>query len=319
MKKVLASALAAAVAIGAADLFKSAEARHLLVIGGGSETGVYYQVAVNICKLVTEMLRDHACKGQPALGSVANIKAMSQGYLDFAVIQSDHNWQAYKGEKDWKGNQYPGLRSVFSLYPETVMLVTRADSGIKSVADLRGKRVNIGNRGSGHRANAEDILRIYGINWRDDISIRELAPQDAARALGRGNIDALFYTVGNPWDGGIALAEDVKIRMIPIDAPGIKKHVADHPYYMVTAIPGGMYKGVDEAVPTYAVKATFVTSDGEPEDVVYNVVKIVFDNLDRFRTMHPAFASIQPQEMLKGLSAPLHPGAVRYYKEKGWM
>lgn len=319
MKKVLVPALAAALAIGTVGLFESAEARHLPVIGGGSETGVYYQVAVDICKLVTEKLRGHPCKGQPALGSVANIKAMSQGYLDFAVIQSDHKWESYRGERNWKGNQYPGLLSVFSLYPETVMLVTRAESGIKSVADLRGKRVNIGSRGSGHRANAEDILRIYGIDWRDDVSVRELASHDAARDLGRRRIDALFYTVGKPWDGGIALAEDVNIRMIPIDAPDITKFVGDHPYYIMTAIPGGMYKGVDKAVPTYAVRATFVTSDKEPEEVVYNVVKIVFENLDRFRTMHPAFVSIQPQEMLKGLSAPLHPGAIRYYKEEGWM
>ena len=320
MKKILASALAVAVAVGAADLLESAQARKLLVIGGGSERGVYYQVAVNVCKLVNEKLggQGYDCKGQPAPGSVGNIKAMSQGYLDFAVVQSDHNAQAYNGEKDWKGKPVKGLRSVFSLYPETVMLVTRADSGITSVTDLRGKRVNIGNPGSGTRQNAQDTLRIYGIDRKADISGRELEPKEAAQALSRGKVDAFFYTVGNPWDGGIELAKDTKIRMIPIEAPGIQKFVADNPYYVVAAIPGGIYKGVDKDVPTFAVKATFVTSDREPDDVVYNVVKTVFENLDRFRTMHPAFRSLQPQEMLKGLSAPLHPGAVRYYKEKGW-
>ncbi|MGH7423476.1 MAG: TAXI family TRAP transporter solute-binding subunit, partial [Candidatus Methylomirabilales bacterium] len=253
------------------------------------------------------------------LGSVVNIKAMSQGYLDFAVVQSDHNGQAYNGEENWKGKPVKGLRSVFSIYPETVMLVTRADTGITAVTDLRGKRVNLGNPGSGYRANAEDVLRIYGIDRKADISGRELDPQEAARDLSRGKIDAFFYTVGNPWDGGIQLAKDTRIRMVPIDAPGIKKFVADHPYYVVAAIPGGIYKGVDKDVPTFAVKATLVTSDRQPEEVVYNVVKTVFENLDRFRAMHPAFRSLQPQEMLKGLSAPLHPGALRYYKEKGWM
>ena len=319
MKKILAPALAVAVAVGTADVLESAQARKPLVIAGGAETGVYYQVAVDVCKLVNEKLGDqgYQCKGQRALGSVVNIKAMSQGYLDFAVVQSDHNAQAYNGEKDWKGRPYKGLRSVFSIYPETVMLVTRADAGITSVTDLRGKRVNIGNPGSGYRENAEDTLRIYGID-RKDISERELEPQEAARALRGGKIDAFFYTVGNPWDGGIQLAKDTKIRMVPIDAPGIKKFVADNPYYVVAAIPGGIYTGVDKDVPTFAVKATFVTSDKESEEVVYNVVKTVFENLDRFRTMHPAFRSLQPQEMLKGLSAPLHPGALRYYKEKGW-
>jgi hypothetical protein len=320
MKKVLASALVVAAAIGTADLLESAQARKLLVIGGGAETGVYYQVAVNVCKLVNEKLggQGYDCKGQPSLGSVANIKAMSQGYLDFALAQSDVNWEAYNGQKNWKGKPVKGLRSVFSVYPETVMLVTRADTGITSVTDLRGKRVNLGNPGLATRENAEDTLRIYGIDTREDISGRDLELKEAARALSRGKIDAFFYTVGNPWDGGIQLAKDTKIRMIPIDAPAIKKFVADNPYYVLAAIPGGIYKGVDKDVATFAVKATFVTSDKEPDDVVYNVVKTVFENLDRFRTMHPAFRSVQPQEMLKGLSAPLHPGALRYYKEKGW-
>jgi uncharacterized protein len=311
---------AAAAGIGGSEGPADAAKKMFVVIGGGSEKGVYYQVAVNICKLVNEKLgQGYDCKGQPALGSAVNIKALSRGYLDFAVVQSDHNWQAYNGEKDWKGKPYKGLRSVFSLYPETVMLVTRADTGITSVTDLRGKRVNIGNPGSGYRGNAEDTLRIYGIDRREDISARELGPQEAAQALWRGKIDAFFYTVGNPWDGGIALAEDVKIRMIPIDAPGIKKFVADNPYYVVAVIPGGIYIGVDKDVPTYAVTATFVTREEEPEEVVYNFVKTVFENLDRFRTMHPAFRSLQPQGMLKGLPVPLHPGALRFYKEKGWM
>lgn len=320
MKRVLAPALAVAVVLCTADLLQSAQARQLLVIGGGSEKGVYYQVAVNICKLVNEKLggQGYVCKGQPSQGSVVNIRAISQGYLDFAVVQSDVKWEAYSGEKGWKGKPYKGLRSVFSVYPETVMLVARADAGITSVTDLRGKRVNIGNPGSGTRENAEDTLRLYGINTRKDISGRELEPQDAARALSRGKIDAFFYTVGNPWDGGIELAKQTNIRMIPIDAPAIKKFVADNPYYVVAAIPGGIYKGVDKDVPTFAVKATFVTRDGEPEEVVYHVVKTVFDNLDRFRTMNPAFRSLQPQEMLKALSAPLHPGALRYYTERGW-
>ena len=249
MKKVVALAFAVAVAVGTTNLLESAQARKLLVIGGGSERGGYYQVAVNVCKLVNEKLggQGYDCKGQPAPGSVGNIKALSQGYLDFAVAQSDHNAQAYNGEKNWKGKPVKGLRSVFSLYPETVMLVARADTGITAVTDLRGKRVNIGNPGSGTRENAEDVLRIYGID-RNDISGRELEPKEAAQALSRGGIDAFFYTVGNPWDGGIQLAKDTKIRMIPIDAPGIKKFVADHPYYVVAAIPGishGIEEGVD--------------------------------------------------------------------------
>ncbi len=306
--------------IGGSDSPGDAAEKEYLVIAGGSEAGIYYQVALDICKLVNEKLGSHGytCRGQPAHGSVLNIKAMKRGWLDFAVIQSDQHWQAYNGEREWKDQPVTGLRSVFSIHPETVMLVTRADSGITSVTDIRGKRVNIGNEGSGQRENAKDVLRIYGIDI-EDISYRELEAHEAVRALRKGKIDAFFYTIGNPWPGGVELARSTKIRMIPIDAPEIKKLVDAHPYCVHTAIPGGVYEGVDTDVPTYAVKATLVTSEKVSEKVVYNVVKTIFDNLDRFRTMHPAFATLQPQDMLQALSAPLHPGAIRYYKEKGWM
>ena len=320
MKKMLiAPALVVSVALGTASTTAQA-AKEYIVIAGGSRAGIYYQVALDICTLVNEKLGSdgYSCKGQPAQGSVLNIRAMKRGWLDFAVIQSDSNWFAYNGEKNWKDKPYKGLRSVFSIYPETVMLVTRADAGITSVADLRGKRVNIGNSGSGTRDNAVDVLRVYGIGW-SDFSDRELETDEAIRALRRGKIDAFFYTVGNPWPGGVDLARSTKIRMIPINAPEIEKLVTAHPYCVHTAIPGGMYQGVDTDVPTYAMKATLVTNEKISEEVVYNVVKTVFDNLDRFRTMHPAFATLQPQDMLQALSAPLHPGAVRYYKEKGWM
>ena len=321
-KKTLALVIAAVVAAGiagSAGPANSAQTR-FLVMGGGLETGVYYQVVLGVCKLVNEKLgsQGYKCVGNQALGSVLNIKSLWANILDFGVVQSDHNWQAYNGKEKWKGRPYEGLRSVFSIHPETVMLVARADAGITAVPDLRGKRVNMGNPGSGTRENAVDVLRIYGMGW-SDISDRELEPQEAARALRRGKIDAFFFTVGNPWGKGQKLAKRVKIRMVPIDSPGIKQFVADKPYYVITAIPGGIYSGVDKDVPTFGVKATLVTSEKQSEEKVYNVVKTVFENLDRFRKMHPAFASIQPEDMLTGLSAPLHPGALRYYKEKGWM
>ncbi len=321
-KKTLALVIAAVVAAGiagSAGPANSAQTR-FLVMGGGLETGVYYQVVLGVCKLVNEKLgsQGYKCVGNQALGSVLNIKSLWANILDFGVVQSDHNWQAYNGKEKWKGRPYEGLRSVFSIHAETVMLVARADAGITSVRDLRGKRVNMGNPGSGTRKNAVDVLRIYGMGW-SDISDRELEPQEAARALRKGKIDAFFFTVGNPWGKGQKLAKRVKIRMVPIDSPGIKQFVADKPYYVITAIPGGIYSGVDKDVPTFGVKATLVTSEKQSEEKVYNVVKTVFENLDRFRKMHPAFASIQPEDMLKELSAPLHPGALRYYKEKGWM
>jgi hypothetical protein len=321
MRKVLVLAAGVVLAVAAAGSSPSAAAQKFLVIGGGATTGVYYQVALHVCKLVNEELgsQGYNCIGRPSLGSVFNVNAVDKELLNFGVVQSDVNWRAYHGDGEWKGKPVKGLRSVFSVHPETVMLVTRADTGIRSVADIRGKRVNIGNPGSGQRGNAEDVLRLYGINKDKDFTAEGLQQNEASLALVDRKLDAFFYTVGNPWGGGLEVANSTAMRMIPIDAPAIKKLVADNPYYVMTVIPGGIYKGVEKDVPTYAVKATFVTSEREPEDVVYNVVKTLFENLGRFRESHAAFKFLQPKEMLQGLSAPLHPGAARYYKEKGWM
>ncbi|MFQ6024340.1 MAG: TAXI family TRAP transporter solute-binding subunit [Acidiferrobacterales bacterium] len=320
-KRLLPPALVIAVAAGIAGFATPGIAGHkFLLIGGASETGIYYQVALGVCKLVNEKLQEqgYTCSGRPSLGSVFNIKAVQRGLLDFGVAQSDRNWQAYKGKGDWRRKPYEGLRSVFSIHAETVMLVTRAKTGITSVNDIRGKRVNIGNPGSGHRGNAEQVLEIYDIGHKSIIA-RGFTARRATEAFVKNKIDAFFYTVGNPWKSGQRIATAVNIQIIPIDGPGIKTLVFENPYYVMTTIPGGMYRGVDKDVPTFGVKATLVTSVKQSEETVYNVVKTVFDNLDRFRKMNAAFAFLTPQEMLKGLSAPIHAGALRYYKEKGWL
>jgi len=321
MKKSLLTLIVSTVMVAGAASTTAQGSKTYLVIGGGSATGIYYQVALNICNLVNEKLehQGYTCLGRPALGSVSNINAIRRGLLDFGVAQSDRNFQAFNGKADWAGWPYKELRSVFSVHSEVVMLVARADAGIESVNDLRDKRVNIGNPGSGTRRNAEDVLKYYGIDQYRGIRPKELQQHDASRALEAGEIDAFFYTVGQPWQGGVKLANRTQIRMIPIDAPDIKTYVAGHPYYVMAVIPGGIYRGVEKDIPTYGVKATLVTSAQKSDEVVYNVVKTVFENLDRFREAHPAFASLKPEGMLQGLSAPLHAGAVRYYQEKGWM
>ncbi len=314
--------LAVGVALVAVGLSVAVDmAGGLVSIGTGPLTGIYYQATSNICKLIKEKLgsQGYSCYGQVSMGSLFNIIAISQRVMNFGLVQSDINWQAYNGKDYWKGSAYKALRSVFSVYPETVMLVTRTDRGISSVNDIRGKRINIANVGSGSRTNAEDVLRLHGIRKTTDIDAKRLDQPEANGQLVSGKIDAFFYTVGSPWGEIVKIANKINIRIIPINNPGIKKLVADTPYYVMAVVPGGIYKGVDRDVPTYAVKATFVTSVNQPEEVVYNVTKTVFENLDRFRRMHPAFKFLKAKEMLQGLSAPLHPGAMRYYKERGWM
>jgi len=320
MRKLFLSALAvSAIAVGSFASTPAMAARDLL-IGGGSVTGVYYQVALHVCNLInTHSDGEYNCVGRPALGSVFNINAVNRGLLDFGVAQSDRNWQAANGAADWEGAPVEALRSVFSVHPETVLLVTRADTGITSVDDLVGHPVNIGNPGSGQRGNAEDVLRLYGIDVDNDIDAQGLQQNEASRALIDQKIDAFFYTVGNPAAAIEEPANSTDIRLVPIDSQAIRDFIADKPYYVMTAIQPGTYKGVDEPVETYAVKATVVTSSALEDQVVYDVVKIVMENLNELRAAHAAFRHLEPAEMLEGLSAPLHPGAAQYCEEQGWM
>jgi TRAP transporter TAXI family solute receptor len=303
-----------------AGTFGPAKAAQDILIGGGSVTGVYYQVALHVCNLVNKHADDkYNCVGRPALGSVFNIRAVERTLLDFGVAQSDRNFEAFNGQGDWDGKPMEGLRSVFSMHPETVLLVTRADTGISSVADLKDKAVNIGNPGSGQRGNAEDVLRIYGIDKDEDIDSQGFQQQEASRALIDRKIDAFFYTVGNPAAAIEEPANSTDIKLVPIDSDGIKSFVAERPYYVMTTIQPNTYKGVADAVDTFAVTATVVTSANVAEELVYDVVKAVFENLEELQGAHAAFRHLDPKAMLQGLSAPLHPGAERYYKEKGWL
>lgn len=317
MRRFMYSSLVAGLFLAASAITVPAHATSRdLLIGGGSVTGVYYQVALHVCNLVNKHAGDsYNCVGRPALGSVFNINAVNRGLLDFGVAQSDRNWQAATGHADWEGKAVGSLRSVFSVHPETVLLVTRADTGIASVADLAGRPVNIGNPGSGQRGNAEDVLRLHGI----EVEAQGLQQNEASRALIDMKVDAFFYTVGNPAAAIEEPANSTDIRIVPINSPEIREFISDKPYYVMTELPTGIYKGVDEPVETYAVKATVVASDALEADVVYDVVRTVMENLEELRASHAAFRHLDPKAMLEGLSAPLHEGAQRYYEEQGWM
>ncbi|WP_051617173.1 TAXI family TRAP transporter solute-binding subunit [Desulfonatronovibrio hydrogenovorans] len=309
-----------AVIMGLALSAPQAKAKQDILFGGASITGVYYQVALQISNIMNKYQGDkYNFIGRPTGGSVFNINALERGAFDFGVAQSDRNWQAFNGSADWDGRPITSLRSLFSMHPETVMLVTRKDTGIEKVEDIRGKRVNIGNPGSGQRGNAMDVLRIYGLDHTKDFRAEGLQQHEASRALVDRNIDAFFYTVGNPSAAIEEPATSVDIRMIPINAPGIKKMVEERPYYIMTSIPAGTYRGVDQDIETYAVTATVVSSESVSDEVVYDMVKTVFENLDELKASHAAFRNLVVEEMLQGLSAPLHPGAEKYFKEQGWM
>jgi uncharacterized protein len=293
-----------------------------ITIGTGGQTGVYYVVGQSICRLVNRNTAETGikCTAPSTGGSIANINAIAAGDMDMGVAQSDWQYHAYNGTSEFEGKQFDKERAVFSVHSEPFTVVARADSGVSSFDELFGKRVNVGNPGSGQRATMDVVLNAMGKSDADFALASELKPAEQSAALGDNKVDAIIYTVGHP-NGSIQEATStVDAKLVPVTGEAIDKLVSENPYYAKAVIPGGMYAGNPDDVETFGVKATFVTSSDVPDDVVYEVVKAVFDNFDRFKGLHPAFSTLQEEEMISaGLSAPLHPGAEKYYRERGWI
>jgi uncharacterized protein len=292
-----------------------------ITIGTGGITGVYYPTGGAIAKIVNKKKDVYGirCTVESTGGSVFNVNAVMAGDLQFGVVQSDRQFQAINGLAEWKDKgKQEDLRAVFSIHPESITLVAAVDADINDIADLKGKRVNIGNPGSGQRQNSLDALEAVGINYEADMNAEGIKASESASLLQDGRIDAFFYTVGHP-SGSIkeATAGARKVRFASIT--GIDSLLAKYPYYARAYIPVKLYPGAEntENVDTFGVKATFVTSAKVSDDVVYAVTKEVFDNFDAFKKLHPAYAVLTKEGMLEGLSAPLHPGALKYYKEAG--
>ena len=292
-----------------------------VTIGTGGITGVYYPTGGAIARIVNKKRKVYGirCTVESTGGSVFNVNAVMAGDLEFGVVQSDRQYQAINGLAEWKekGPQ-KDLRAVFTIHPESITLVAADDAGIKSINDLRGKRVNIGNPGSGQRQNSIDGLTNAGINYETDLKAEGVKAAEAPGLLQDGRIDAFFYTVGHP-SGAIkeATAGRRKVHFVPIT--GVEKLLQKYPYYAKAFIPIKLYPGATNKsdVDTFGVKATFVTSAKVDDKVVYAVTKEVFDNFESFKKLHPAYEVLTKQNMLEGMSAPIHPGAMKYYKESG--
>ena len=304
------------------SFFTGSKDKNFVTIGTGGITGVYYPTGGAIQRLINKEQDTYSIKAAVAStgGSVFNINAVLAGNIEFGIAQSDRQYEAYNGLAEWesKGPQ-KNLRSVFAIYPEAVTLIASEKSGITTVSDLRGKRVNLGNVGSGQLENALTVLRVFGLS-EEDVNAEKVKAAEAPGLLQDGRIDAFFYTVGHP-NGNIkeATAGRLPVRIIPIEGPGINDLIAKNPFYSTTTILRSMYpKSVNtENIPTFGVMATLVTSHETSETTVYAITKEVFENLDEFKKFHPAYENITAATMLRGLSAPLHPGAVRYYREAG--
>ena len=314
--------VAAAVVAFASFATPALAQQKFVTIGTGGVTGVYYAVGGAICRLMNKNRAQTGlrCSVESTGGSVFNVNAIKAGELDFGLAQSDVQFNAAKGEGQFKGNADPDLRAIFSVHPEPFTVLARPDAGVKQFADFKGKRFNIGNPGSGTLLSMEELLKQLGWTKADFALAAELKADEQGTALCDNKIDGFFYGVGHP----SAAIQDPTIacgaKLISLTGPAVDALVKGHPYYAKATIPGGMYANNPNTTETYGVLATVVTSAKVSDDTVYALVKAVFDNFDEFKKLHPAFAILDPKAMItNGLSAPLHPGAVKFYKEKGWM
>src|SRR5687767_3956056 len=293
-----------------------------VTIGTGGVTGVYYAAGGAICRLVNKDRAKHGirCSVESTGGSVFNINTIKAGELDLGVAQSDVQYNAAKGEAQFKDGAFKELRAVMSLHPEPFTVLARKEANIKAFTDFKGKRFNVGNPGSGTRASMEELLNAMGWKMSDFSLAAELKADEHGPALCDGKIDGFFYGVGHPSANIQDPTTSCGAKLVSITGGVVDKLVADKPYYAKATIPAGLYPGNAQATETYGVLATLVSSSKVPADSVYAVVKAVFDNFEEFKKLHPALANLKPEEMVKnGLSAPLHEGAARYYKEKGWI
>ncbi len=319
MKKLVAYSLAAGLMAGVAGTAQAQD--EFITIGTGGVTGVYYPTGGAICRLVNQNRAEHGirCSAESTGGSIYNLNAIRQGELDFGVVQSDWQYHAYNGTSRFEDQgAHEGLRAVFSVHPEPFNVVARADADISTFEDLKGKRVNVGNPGSGQRGTMEVLMETMGWSMDDFALASELKSAEQAQALCDNKVDAIVFTVGHPNGSIMEATTSCDSVLVDVDNDAVRALVDENPYYSMATIPGGMYRGNPDDTTTFGVRATFVASTDVSEDAVYTLVKAVFENFDDFRQLHPAFAALEKEEMVTAsLSAPLHAGAERYYREAG--
>ena len=293
-----------------------------VTIGTGAVTGLYYPTGGAIARMINARSDSLGLKAtvESTAGSVYNVNAVMSGDLEFGVVQSDRQYQAWHGSAEWvEAGEQRRLRSICSIHPESVTLIASVASGITRIEDLRGRRVNLGNPGSGPLGNARDALAAFGIG-EDEIQAEYVKAVEAPGLLQDERIDAFFYTVGHP-NGNIkeATSGRIEVAIIPLTGPAVDALVTERPYYTRALVPIEHYPNAanTEDIPTFGVRGTFLTSAEVPADLVYTVTRMIFENFEEFRALHPAYAVLTRASMLEGLTASVHRGAVRYYRESG--
>jgi TRAP transporter TAXI family solute receptor len=294
----------------------------LVTIASGGVTGVYYAAGGGICKLLN---KDRAvnvrCAVEVSQGSVSNVVALRRGSSMFGLMQSDVQYNAVKGLESFaKDGASTQLRSVMSLYPEVVTMIVSGDTKATDFEALKGLRISRGIIGSGSRATLDDALVLSGMRLTDFAEVVERTADEQGYALCEKKIDGFGYTVGHPSPNVLRTIKSCGARLLPMPQSAIEKLVADKPYFIAAEVPAGTYPGQSSGIASAGLLATLVANESTPESLVYALVKAVFENLEEYKKSNPALANLQVPRMIKeGLTAPLHPGALRFYKEKGWL
>ncbi|MCS0672534.1 TAXI family TRAP transporter solute-binding subunit [Cytobacillus firmus] len=290
-----------------------AEKPKFMSIVTGGTGGTYYPLGGSFAEIISDATGIDT-NAEVSGASAENMNTLKDGNAEIAFSQTDIASYAQEGKLMFEGAAVDNVSAIGTLYPETIQIVTTAKSGIKSVEDLKGKKVSIGAPGSGTAANAEQILEVHGIKL-DDIQKQDLSFDESTAGIQDGNIDAAFVTAGTPTGAveGLSATEDVVI--VPIEQDKIDALIEKYPYYVQDEVPSGTYK-LAEAVPTVAVQAMLVVSNDLSEDVVYDVTKAIFENLDK--VTHAKGKMIKAENAVKGTGIDLHPGAKKYFDEKGF-
>jgi TRAP transporter TAXI family solute receptor len=314
---------ATALIFGLGTTMALAAPKTFVTIGSGSTTGLYYPTAVGIAKIVNDAGIDVRANARSTGASVFNAKAIGDGQLQMGLMQNNIALYAYKGEgvAAFAGKPITTLRGLATLYPEVVHILARKDSDIKTLADLKDKRVYVGDVGSGTEQDARNIMGAYGVTMDDLKSAIRGSAGDAVNLLRDGRIDAMFYTVGVGAAAIVEAARTAPVTVVAISPERIEELHEKYPFYTPITIPGGTYPDLPDAVTTVTLKATLVGSSELPEEAVYELMKTVFhDKLQAFYDdiQNPNLKTyFKVDTALEGMPIPLHPGAVKFYKEEG--
>lgn len=314
------AALAAWAALPAAAQEKAPARRNLLVALGasGATSGAVGQA---VCNLINAGNRkDFACKSHVTTGSAANVTALTRRADELAFAQTDTAWAAVNGKGEWNGKPAGALRVILPMFFEPISLVVRQDARIKTMADLKGKRIAVGVTGSEARTNALDILSWYGFQPDRDLQVM---PLELGQALGKmvtREIDGFFHVGAHPSEAIARMVISAPIALVPIDGPQADAALKQQTYYVAGSLPGRLYRGVaDQPVKTVGVHALLMTHDGLPPEICYELTKLLVEQWDTLRAANGAMQPFRPAEIAGQKIAPYHPGAMRYLRERKFL